>query len=365
MSYGPVPTLAGTGRALPEVRLEQSQSFEILRRLWDRRKLDYDEELLAHFFESVGVDRRHLALAPEEYLELEGFGETNDRFVEAGTQLGAEALQGAASEADLAVGQLDALFFTTVTGVASPSLDAKIANELELAPAVRRVPMFGLGCVGGAAGLSRMADYLRAYPDHAAGLVAVEICSLTVERDVVSVADHVAAAIFGDGAMAAVGVGGARTAPTEGPRMAMCDSHRRLYPETEWVMGWEIDATGFNLVLSGDLPEVVEEELGPLVGEFLAAHDLGIDAVRNWIVHPGGPAVLEAVERAGGLDDGALEVSRTSLREVGNLSSASVLHVAEQTYESVDAGAEPGPDVLMAMGPGFCVEMVLLEEAHR
>lgn len=359
MTTAPHPQLAGTGRALPERRLPQSELLDVLRRLWTARDVEYDDGWLAHFFESVGVEHRHLALPAEAYLDLGGFGDTNDQFIEAGTELGAEALERALQDADVPVSELDALFFTTVTGVASPSLDAKIANELQLPRDLKRVPMFGLGCVGGAAGLSRMSDYLRAYPDDTAALVAVETCSLTVERDDPAIADHVAAAIFGDGAMAAVGVGDAH----DGAESRVLDSHRVLYPETEWVMGWEIDGTGFNLVLSGDLPEVVEEELPEVTAAFLDHHGLAIEDIRDWIVHPGGPAVMEAIESALMLEDDELEASWASLREVGNLSSASVLHVMQNVFDAREPDREDGYDLLMAMGPGFSVEFVLLEDA--
>lgn len=357
------PAIAGLGCALPDHRLDQHQCFEVLRTLWDERGLEYDADWLAHFFESVGVDQRHVALPPGDYRDIEGFGDSNDHYIEVGTDLGTEAVERALDDASIPVSDLEAIFTTTVTGVASPSLDAKIVNELGLGRQIRRTPMFGLGCVGGAAGLGRMSDYLRAHPDHAAALVAIEPCSLTVERHDPAIADYVAAAIFGDGAMAAVGLGGEHPGAEASPRVV--DSHRILYPDTEWVMGWEIDGTGFNLVLSGDLPEVVERELRPVVDEFLGGHGLTVDEIDRWIAHPGGPAVLEAMGEALDLDDGDLASARASLREVGNLSSASVLHVMQKVYEQEDGGASRGPDVAMAMGPGFSAEFVLLDGAHR
>ena len=354
------PAIAGLGCSLPEHRLSQEHCYDVLCRLWDDRGLEYDREWVEYFFEAVGVDQRHVALPPEAYADITGFGDSNDAYIEAGTDLGAEAVASALEEASVAVEEVDAIFTTTVTGVASPSLDAKIVNRLGLARDIRRVPMFGLGCVGGAAGLSRMSDYLRGHPDHTAVLVAIEPCSLTVERDDPAIADYVAAAIFGDGAMAVVGVGGERADGDERPLPRMRDSHRILYPDTEWVMGWEIDGSGFNLVLSGDLPEVVERELAPVVTGFLDDHGLGVDDIRDWIVHPGGPAVLEATSEALGLEDGELADARESLREVGNLSSASVLHVMQRVHERRGVERGEGPDLAMAMGPGFSAEFVLL-----
>lgn len=353
----PSPRVAGTGCELPGRRYSQGELFEALRGTW--REIDFDEGLAEHFFGSVGVEGRHVALEPDGYAGLDGFGEANDEYIARGTELGAGALESACESAGLALRELDALYFTTVTGVASPSLDAKIINELELGRNVDRVPMFGLGCVGGAAGLCRVGDYLRGHPDRTAALVAVELCSLTVERNDPGVADMIAAALFGDGAAAVVCDGGdverSRDAPT--PQITATDGV--LYRDTEWVMGWDVGGDGFELVLSGDLPQVIETELADEIAAFLESHGLGLSDVEHWVCHPGGPKVLEATEDALELDADELASARRSLRRVGNLSSASVLHVLDERLGAMDEWN--GPGVLMAMGPGFSAEFALLE----
>jgi alkylresorcinol/alkylpyrone synthase len=331
--------------------------YDALREAW--AGVSYDEDLAEHFFESVGVEGRHLALAPDQYAVLETFGETNDHYVERGTEIGARAVESAIRDTGAELGELDALFFTTVTGVASPSLDAKIINELELGRRVDRVPMFGLGCVGGAAGLARLTDYLRGHPERTAALVSVELCSLTLERNDPGVADMIAAALFGDGAAAVVCDGAEVARETAGPAPRVPSTGGVLYRDTEWVMGWEVGGEGFELVLSGDLPRVIESELRSDVAAFLDGHGLALSDVGRWVCHPGGPKVLDAIEDALAFEDGELASARQSLRAIGNLSSASVLHVLDGRLDELDDWSEPG--VLMAMGPGFSAEFVLLE----
>ncbi len=352
------PSIAGVGVAFPPHRIDQDEACQALRAAWDLRGVDYDAEWVEHFFERVGVESRHLALAPEQYAEIDSFGAANDHYIRVATELGAQAIEQALEQAGLPASALDAIFFTTVTGVASPSIDARVINQMELPRSIRRVPMFGLGCVGGAAGLARMADYLRGHPDHAAVLLSVELCSLTMERDETSIADYIAAALFSDGAAAVVGVGSELAGRLEKTGPTMADSRSAFFHDTEWVMGWTIDETGFGLVLSGDLPEVIDAEVRGEVDDFLATRGLTRDDIRTWISHPGGPKVIEAIESALELDNGELATAWESLREIGNMSSASVLHVLSKTLAK---GPIEGPAMLLAMGPGFAAEFVLLE----
>jgi alkylresorcinol/alkylpyrone synthase len=229
-------------------------------------------------------------------------------------------------------------------------------NQLPFRRDLKRIPVFGLGCVAGAAGIARAADYVRAFPDEHALLLSVELCSLTWQKNDTSTANLVASGLFGDGA-AAVVVSGAK-ANNPGPRIVATRSV--FYRDTEDAMGWEISEQGFRIVLSPNVPQVVHQNIRADMDAFLAEHDLEIRDIQSWIFHSGGPRILRAVEQSLELSSSALAASWASLREVGNLSSASVLAVLES---HLDHGRKaPGEySVLAAMGPGFCSELILLQ----
>lgn len=345
--------ISSAATALPRYYYPQKTLIDAFRRHWGG-KLDRFG-VLERLHAATQVDGRYLALPLEAY-PPESWGEANNRWIEIALELGEQAICRAMARAGIAPRQIGALFFVSITGIASPSVDARLINRMGLNHRMKRIPIFGLGCVAGAAGIARAADYVKAFPDEAALVLSVELCSLTVQPDDLSVANLISSGLFGDGAAAVIVSGSERD--SNGPEIIATRSV--FYPQTEYVMGWDISEKGFKIVLSRDVPDVVMANLGRDVDEFLSEHDLDSRDVGSWVIHTGGPRVLEAAEDALGLGRGALEISWQCLRRTGNLSSASVLFVLEETMQN--RRPEPGTwGILAAMGPGFCSELVLLK----
>jgi alkylresorcinol/alkylpyrone synthase len=311
--------------------------------------------LLDRLYTNAGVDTRHTVLPLTGYRRLDGIGSVNDTYIEHATELGLQAVDSALRQAGVTAEDVDLFVTTSVTGVSVPSVDARLVPRLGMRPDVKRVPMFGLGCVGGAAGLSRIHDYLRAWPDHTAVLLAVELCSLNVPLVDATVPDLVVSALFGDGAGAVVVRGANRDAA--GVRIVATRSE--LCPNTHDVLGWRLGPQGFRIVLTTELAEVVERELGGVVKRFLADHGLQVPDVVAWVVHPGGPKVIDAVRDSLELPEDRVATARASLAEAGNLSSASIVHVLNKELAAPDG--EPGPMVVVGLGPGVSIELLLLE----
>jgi len=322
-----------------------------------------DESVLRRLHRNSGVEARHLALPLERYRDLRGFGDSNDAFIEEGVRLGARAVTEALKDAGLLPDDVDLIMSTTVTGLAVPSLDARVAAQIGLRPDVIRVPTVGLGCVAGAAGIARVNDYLCGHPHGVAVLMSVELCSLTLQRDDASIANLIASGLFGDGAAAVVAVGADRARDLQdrvgGPaRPEVVGSRSRLYPDSERTMGWDVGAGGLKIVLDSNVPDLVRTYVGGDVGAFLADHSLTAADVEWYASHPGGPKVLEALQESLGVERALLQLSWDSLSRIGNLSSASVLHVLAETLEEHPRPGSYG--LILAMGPGFCSELVLL-----
>lgn len=318
--------------------------------------------LLERFHANAGVSQRHLALPLECYWELKDFGAANDEFIRVATQLGSRAVGEALGGVGLAPRDVDLVVSTTITGLAVPSIEARVAGMIGLRDDVKRIPLVGLGCVAGAAGVARVHDYLLGHPDDVAVLLSVELCSLTVQRDDTSVANLVASGLFGDGAAAVVMVGERRAEALGIRSPQVVASRSRLYVDTERAMGWDVGATGLRIVLGVEVPDLVRANVRGDVDAFLALHGLTRSDIGWWVAHPGGPKVLEAMQEALEVPREALGVTWRSLDRIGNLSSASVLHVLADTLR--DHAPQPGSwGVLMAMGPGFCLELVLLRAA--
>jgi alkylresorcinol/alkylpyrone synthase len=355
--------IASIGTAFPPHRYPQSVITEALNaRMQDKLETP---GIMNRLHSNCGVDYRHIMYPLEMLGTITSFGSANDLWIKGALQLGQQAIQKALDQVGLEPTDISAIFFTSVTGIACPSIDARLVNLMGFPKNIKRTPIFGLGCVAGAAGISRATDYLRAFPGQYAILLSVELCSLTWQENDFSMANIVASGLFGDGAAAVVLAGedtphARKPTSVEEPCPRVVDTRSTFYPDTEHIMGWNIDHNGFNIVLSADVPELVTNELRRTVEEFLDDNELSMSHICSYILHTGGPKVLKAIESSLSLAPHALSSSWNSLRQRGNLSSASVLTVMQDFL--LNRPGSPGCYSIMgAMGPAFCSELLLLQ----
>lgn len=348
--------------AFPPHYFRQDEVVAALKSYWDEGM--ENPAVLERLHGRTGVDGRYFSRPLEEYKALDTWGKTNDVWIETAVRLAGEAVAGLLAETGLPPEKIGTIISVSVTGVACPTVEARLINTMGLPVNIKRTPIFGLGCVAGASGLARAADYVKAYPDEAAILLSVELCSLTWQRGNRNMPNLIASGLFGDGCGVALVMGerlaaemSAGDAARLGPRVV--DSRATFYPNSEEVMGWAISEKGFEIVLSADVPTVVKQHLGANVDAFLAGHGLTRGDIGSWIMHTGGPKVLDANAEALGLTREDFRLSWEALRRAGNLSSASVLMVLDDVMRAhrPKLGTH---SLLVAMGPGFCSEMLLL-----
>jgi alkylresorcinol/alkylpyrone synthase len=306
-------------------------------------------------FTNTGIRRRHSCVPIGWYYDAHGWPERNELYLRSAQDLLAKAALEALARANANVGDVDAIVVVSTTGIATPSLDARLIEQLGFKRTVRRLPVFGLGCVGGAIGLARAAAMARAYPGSTVLLLVVELCALWFRRDDISKSNVVATALFGDGAAAAV----LRSEAT-GPRITASGEY--TFPSSLDVMGWAVAGDGLSAIFSRDIPELVEHHLRPVVDAYLSESGLTRAQIDAFISHPGGTKVLDALESAFGIAAGSLQDSRAILSEYGNMSSVTVLFVLERALRAgALANGSWNRALLSAMGPGFTAAFVTLE----
>ncbi len=341
----PVPRLVALATAVPAYPLDQPAVVERARRLFNGAA---GLDRLLPVFTNSGIRRRYSSVPLDWFAEPHGWPERNRRYLETALDLLESATGRALDRAGMRSSEIGAIVVVSTTGIATPSLDALLIERMHLAPTVQRLPIFGLGCAGGVIGLARAATLAAAMPAKAVLFLVVELCSLTFRRGDLSKSNIVAAALFGDGAAAAVlRCGG------EGPAVIATGEH--TWPQTLDIMGWEIAEDGLKPVFSRDIPRLVAERMGAAAGDFLGRHGLSLGDIDRFVCHPGGPKVIDALEHAFGLSPGALDGARAVLREYGNLSAASVLFVLERMLAQNWERA-----LLTALGPGFTAGFAVL-----
>ena len=354
--------IASVATAYPPYRYPQAVFTEAIKKIY-ADKMD-DTRVIDRLHSNSGVNHRHLMFPIDSLGGYSGFGQSNDAWIEGALEIGEQAIQAALDRAGLEPSEISAIFVASTTGVATPSLDARLMNRMGFKTTTKRTPIFGLGCVAGAVGISRTADYVRAYPKQYAIFLTVELCSLNWQRLDQSMGNLVASGLFGDGAAAVVMAGeetwhAQRPVELGKPCPKVMDSRSTMYPNTEHIVGLKFNESGFNVVLSPEIPGLISKHMRGDVDSFLADNNLDLKEIYSFIFHNGGPKVLHAMAKALDLPEGALANSWECLRDTGNVSSVSVLAVMEEEFKHP---GHPGEHSIMAsMGPAFCSELVLLQ----
>jgi alkylresorcinol/alkylpyrone synthase len=343
--------LVSLATSIPPHQFHQKQILEAAHSVLADRYPEF--ETLASLFANTGIRNRYGVMPIEWYLERRGWPERTQAFLEGAEKLFVDVARKALARADLSAGDVDTVVTVCSTGIATPTLEARVATEMGFRADVARVPVFGLGCAGGVSGLSIASRLAEARPGTNVLLVALELCTLAVRHDELTKANIVAASLFGDGAAAVVlraGDGGAIRVEATG---------EKLWPDTLDIMGWSVDPEGFGVIFQRTIPDFVKENMGSAVTEILARMKLGNADVDRFVCHPGGTKVILALERALSLDQGALDHEREVIADYGNMSAPTVLFVLERAL----AQGLPPRSLVTALGPGFTASCVSLRHA--
>lgn len=347
--------IISVGTAVPQYQFRQSELKVFAKALLSEN--GYDPGRMLEVFDTTEIDSRGF-IHPREWFESgKSFRELSECYLSGALTLSRSAVEDCLNRYGGETGDFDHIIYVTSTGVSAPTIDAVLLNEMKLDVHLKRTPIWGLGCAGGAAGLSRALEYTRANPKSAVLLIATEICSLAFHGDDYSKSNMVSLALFSDGA-AAVIVAGKENRLYGRSSLSLLDSLSTTYYDSLDIMGWEVLDDGFKAIFSKDIPSIVRERVRGNIEELVSGVGISLDDLKHFIVHPGGPKVLSEYERALGLDDGTFEYSRKVLREHGNMSSPTVLYVLREFMESGRPnGGEYG--IVSALGPGFSSELLL------
>jgi len=315
--------------------------------------------LIKLLFPNTGVKGRYMTLTTQEIGEITGFGGANDRWIQGAVTIGAESLKLLLQRADMRPQDISQITFVSSTGLAIPSIEARLINHMPFSVNLKRMPLYGLGCMAGAGGLARVFDYLEGHPTEAVIFLAVELCSATFQITDYSVANIIACGLFGDGVGSVLVLG--RNHPLVQPgQPQILGTHSVFIHQTERALGFDVVDSGLKIVLDPVIPELALKGIPPEVNKFLQRFKLTVADISVWLIHPGGPKVIQKVAQGLGIDEAKVRISYETLAEVGNLSSVSVLYMLDKVL--AQNTVKPGSyGLMMGLGPGFSAELVLLK----
>ncbi|MFJ7936256.1 type III polyketide synthase [Sporosarcina sp. NPDC096371] len=357
-----MPKILAVSTFKPPHQVYQEQATELTRSLFSEKYQDI--ERLLKVFQNGDIETRNVCMPLDWYGKKHDFEERNDLYIQQAVEFGVQAVQSCLQgdgmlDTPIAPSMIDAIFFVSSSGISTPSIDARIMNRMDFRDDTKRIPIWGLGCAGGAAGISRAHEYCLAFPDANVLVLSVELCSLTFQKDDYSKSNLVGVSLFSDGIACALVTGDQSLVKAKKAMPTVIATTSKLMPDSEDVMGWDVKNSGLYVVFSKSIPAIITQWLGPFVHEFLGNHGLTKDEITHFVAHPGGKKVLEAYEEALGFDSTKTDISRQVLRENGNMSSPTILYVLEQYMNREPVAGDYG--LMAALGPGFCGELLLLK----
>lgn len=357
-----MPKILSVSKVKPPHEIKQEQAVELTRALF-RDKFSNIERLL-RVFDTGDITTRNICMPLDWFKEEHDFEERNHLYIDHAIHFGVQAIElclegDSMLQTPVKPSEIDAIFFISSTGIATPSIEARIMNLLPFRDDTKRIPIWGLGCGGGAAGVSRAYEYCLAFPKANVLVLSVEFCSLTFQKDDYSKSNLVGASLFSDGVACALVSGEESSIRANKPMPKVLATVSKLMPDSEDVMGWAVKNNGLHVIFSKSIPSIITKWLGPFVHDFLSDNELTNDDISHFVAHPGGRKVLEAYEEALGFDQTKTDISRNVLRENGNMSSPTILYVLEEFMKTDPVAGDYG--LMAALGPGFCGELLLLK----
>ncbi|RHW34958.1 type III polyketide synthase [Lysinibacillus yapensis] len=357
-----MPKIASVSTYNPPYTLEQANIEQLTKELFDN-KIPQLERLLK-VFENGEIKQRHFCVPLEWHREEHTFEERNNLYIELAVNYSVKAIEACLSNTEfldraIAPGEIDAIIFVSSTGISTPSLDARIMNKLPFSDRLKRMPIWGLGCAGGASGVSRAFDYCLAHPQEKVLVVCVELCSLTFQQNDYSKSNLVGASLFADGVSCLLVCGDQVDLQNVKPVPYIVNTASKWMPDSEDVMGWDVKNDGLHVIFSRDIPTIIGKWLGPFIDDFLGEESLTKEKIDYLIAHPGGKKVLSAYEETLMMTKEHTAISREVLQDHGNMSSPTVHYVLEQFMKRKSAPKVYG--LMLALGPGFSGEAVLLQ----
>lgn len=357
-----MPKILSVGTSIPKYPIQQDTVVEFAKELFEDSFKDINR--LLTIFQNGQIEKRHFTRDVEWFKDPHTLEEKNDIYIKEAVAYGAEAINAclhnsATLPQPVPYNEVEAIFYISTTGMSTPSIEARIMNVLPFSPYTKRIPIWGLGCAGGAAGLSRAYEYCLAFPKAKVLVLSVELCSLTFQKNDRSKSNLVGTSLFADGIACVLMAGDEVNLENDATYPKVLGSQSTLMENSEDVMGWQVKNEGLYVVFSRDIPVIITNWLAPNVSRFLDHHLVELEDLDHFILHPGGKKVLDAYKDCLGIEADKLKTSIQVLKEYGNMSSATVLYVLKGVMETKPKKGDKG--IVAALGPGFSSEMLLLE----